>query len=202
MDTNRQFKFGAILALALLLTGMSLFPASGSKGRDQQFYSNGIDRKYMWTTSALSPDHKTQARIEVARAIGTPEGSNSCLYLDSRAVYPTAHPKDCNPGPRDIYDGVHAFLTPPEWSPDSRKVAIVVRIFDWEYTDPFGKYFDGSLTNDRYFLVIASLDQPSAGYSLKSTVSNPPSLKWVDNTRLTLDGQVFDLAAQPPTPIP
>jgi len=201
MGTN-WFRFEALLALALLLRGISLLPASDSEVHARQFYTNGIDRQYMWTTSALSPDRKNQARIEVAHLIGTPEGANSCLYLDARAVYPTAHPKDCNPRPRDIYDGVHEFLTPPEWSPDSRKVAIVVRIFDWEYSDPFGKYFDGTLTNDRYFLVIASLDQPSAGYSLKSAVSNPPSLKWVDSTRPALDGQTFDLAAQPPMPIP
>jgi hypothetical protein len=138
----------------------------------------------------------------VAQRIGTPEGANSCLYLDSRAVYPTAKRKDCNPRPRDIYDGIHAFLTPPDWSPDGSKVAIVSRIFDWEYTDPYGKYFDGTLTNDRYFLVIASPGQPAAGYPLKSSLDKSPTLQWMGENRLAADGQIFDLTAQPPTPIP
>lgn len=148
-----------------------------------------------------SPDHKAEARIDVAQLIGTPAGSNSCLYLGLRAVYPAGHPRDCQPHPRGIYDGVHAFLTSPEWSPDSQKVAVVVRIFDWEYTDPFGKYWEGTLTKDRYFLAIASIDRPTLGYAIKSPVSTP-HLQWQGNSRLTLNGQVFDLAEQPPTPIP
>ena len=111
------------------------------------------------------------------------------------------HPKDCQPHPKGIYDGIHTFLSPPEWSPDSRKVAIVARIFDWEYTDPFGKYFDGTVSKDRYYLAIASLDQLTVGYPLKSPVTNP-KLAWLTNSRLTLDGQTFDLDAEPPGSIP
>ena len=201
MGLNRGLK-SAVLAVAPILLGLALLPASQVTAAAPQFYTNGVDRKYMWTMSVWSPNRSTQARIEVAQLIGTPEGANSCLYLDSRAVYPTAKRKDCNPRPRDIYDGIHTFLTPPEWSPDGRKVAIVVRIFDWEYEDIFGKYWDGTLSSDRYFLVIASVDQPAAGYPLKSSLANPPGLKWSDDTRLALDGQMFDLTAQPPTPIP
>lgn len=195
--------FVATFAVAPVVLSITFFSTSRLAGRARQaFYTNGADHKYMWTTSVWSPDHKTQARIEVAELIGTPEGANSCLYLDSRVVYPTAKHKDCNPRPRDIYDGVHVFLTPPEWSPDGSKVALISRIFDWEYMDPFGKYFDGTLTNDRYFLVIASVDQATIGYPLKSALGNSPTLQWVGENRLAVDGQMFDLTAQPPTPIP
>ena len=202
MDAERRLNSGAVLALAPVLLLIACFATPHmAVGARQAFYTNGADRKYMWTTSVLSPDQKTQARIEVAKLIGTPEGDNSCLYLDSRVVYPTNR-KICNPRPRDIYDGVHVFLTAPEWSPNSRKVAIVARIFDWEYMDPYGRYFDGTLTNDRYFLVIAPLDQSAAGYPLKPSLNNPPRLEWMGDNRLAVDGQAFDLAEEPPAAIP
>jgi hypothetical protein len=163
--------------------------------------TGSIDQRYTGLSFRWSPDHKTLARIDIARQIGTPAGSNSCLYLGPRAVYPAAHPKDCEPHPRNIYDGIHTFLSAPEWSPDSRKVAIVTRIFDWEYADIFGRYWDGTVSNDRYYLAILSLDQPAAGYPLKSPVSNP-TIKWLGDSRLELDGQTFDLGAQPPSQIP
>jgi hypothetical protein len=163
--------------------------------------TGSIDQRFTGLSFRWSPDHQTLARIDVARLIGTPAGSNSCLYLGSRAVYPVAHPKDCEPHPKDIYDGIHTFLSAPEWSPDSRRVAVVVRIFDWEYEDPFGKYWEGTLSRDRYYLAIASVDQPAAGYPLKT----PPALgkiAWLDSSRVTLDGQTFDLNTQPPSQIP
>ena len=163
--------------------------------------SGSIEQRYTGIIFGWSPDRKTLARVDIARNFGTPQGTNSCLYLDSRAVYPAAHPKDCNPRPRDIYDGIHTFLTKPVWSPDSRRVAIVSRIFDWEYEDIFGRYWEGTLSNDRYFLVIASLDQPTGGYVLE-TPSLSPNLQWIDNSHVALDGQTFDLTAQPPRPIP
>ena len=163
--------------------------------------TGSIEQRYTGLSFRWSPDHRTLARIDIARLIGTPAGSNSCLYLGPRAVYPAAHPKNCQPHPKGIYDGIHTFLSLPEWSPDSRKVAIVARIFDWEYEDPFGRYWEGTLTNDRYNLVIVSLDRPTAGYPLKSPVSNP-KIKWLGNSRLDLDGQTFDLDAQPPGQIP
>lgn len=170
-------------------------------------------------TSVWSPDHQVLAHIEVAHLIGTPAGSNSCLYLNSRAVYPVAHPKNCEPHPRGIYDGIHTFLTPPEWSPDGHKVAIVTRIFDWEYLDPYGRYWEGTLSDDRYYLVIASVDQPAVGYRLKpptdpalrpigplyyATEKPLPilNLKWAGNSELSVNGQMFDIGAQPPTSVP
>jgi hypothetical protein len=176
-------------------------PAAHAASQFPPGFGNWAEHKYEWVTAVWSPDHEIQARIDVAELIGTPAGSNSCLYLGSRPVYPSTRPKDCLPHPKGIYDGVHTFLTSPEWSPDSRKVAVVVRVFDWEYTDPFGKYWEGTLSKDRYFLAIASMDQPTLGYALKS-VASTPHLQWQGNSRLALDGQVFDLDVQPPASIP
>jgi hypothetical protein len=168
-------------------------------------------------TSVWSPDRQTLARVEVAQLIGTPAGSNSCLYLNSRAVYPVAHPKNCEPHPKGIYDGIHVFLTPPEWSPDSRKVAIVTRIFDWEYTDPYGRYWDGTLSDDRYDLIIASIDRPALGYPIHQPAGSPApqvgprfysgaaapivNVKWLSDSQLSVDGLTFDLNAQPPAAV-
>ena len=163
--------------------------------------TGSIDQRYTGLSFRWSPDRKTLTRIDISRLIGTPAGSNSCLYLGPRAVYPAARPKDCEPHPRDIYDGIHTFLSQPEWSPDSLRVAIAARIFDWEYEDPFGRYWEGTLSSDRYYLAIASLNQPTLGYALKSPVSSP-KIAWISNSRLTLGGQTFDLEDQPPTPIP
>jgi hypothetical protein len=200
MRTRQQWAITTVFATASAILSSSYFVAAHpaiQTSRQRQDAAAPIDHQYFrW-----SPDHGTLARVEIAQLIGTPEGSNSCLYFGPRAVYPAIHPKDCEPHPKGIYDGIHTFLSPPEWSPDSRKVAIVARIFDWEYTDPFGKYFDGTVSKDRYYLAITSLDQPTVGYPLKSVVSNP-KLTWLSNSQLTLDGQTFDLDAQPPGPIP
>jgi hypothetical protein len=204
MGPRRRWAVGTIpAATAILLAGSYLAAAHSATltSRQHQDGSAPVDQQHAGPDFRWSPDHKTLARIDVAQLIGTPQGSNSCLYLGARAVYPVVHPKDCQPHPKGIYDGIHTFLSPPEWSPDSRRVAIVVRIFDWEYTDPFGRYWEGTLSKDRYYLAIASLDQLTVGYPLKSPVTNP-KLAWLTNSRLTLDGQTFDLDAEPPGSIP
>jgi hypothetical protein len=204
MRTQQQWAMATLFAAASLLLSSSYFaathPSIPASPRRQDGAAR-IDQQYVGRDFRWSPDHNTLARIDIAQLIGTPEGSNSCLYFGPRPVYPTVHPKDCQPRPKGIYDGIHTFLSPPEWSPDSRRVAIVARIFDWEYTDPFGNYFNGAVSKDRYYLAIASLDQPTLGYPLKSSVTNP-KLMWLSNSQLSLDGQIFDLAAQPPTSIP
>jgi len=204
MRTHQQWATATLLAAASALLWSPYFAAARpalQTSRQPRDGSAPIDQQYAGLDFRWSPDHKTLARIDIAQLIGSPQGSNSCLYFGPRAVYPVVHPKDCEPHPKGIYDGIHTFLSPPEWSPDSRRVAIVARIFDWEYTDPFGIYFDGTASRDRYYLAIASLDQPTVGYPLKSPVTSP-KIAWPTNSRLTLDGQTFDLAAQPPISIP
>lgn len=145
-----------------------------------------------------SPDHKTLVRVETEQLFATPDGANSCLYFNAQAVYPARH---CTPRPKSTYRHIHTFVSPPEWSPDSRKVALVEKIFDWEYYDPFGRYLDGESSDVHYYLVIAGIDGAVLGYPLKG-IGQQPQLQWQSNSLITLNGQSYDLAAHPPLSIP
>jgi hypothetical protein len=159
--------------------------------------TQGEDKKEPGLTGVWSPDHKTLAGVESQQSLATPAGANFCLYFNSQPVYPN----DCRPWPKATYVHIHAFLSPPEWSSDGRRVAFVEKIFDWEYTDFFGAYWDGTSSDVHYYLVIAATDRTVSGYALKE-VSEQPSLKWKDDSQLVLNGQTYDLAANPPAPIP
>lgn len=143
-----------------------------------------------------SPDAKIVARVRIDTRFGTPAGENSCLFLGSRAVYP---PK-CDHA-KDTYTHIHTLLSTLAWSPDSSKVAFVEKIFDWEYYDPFGAYFDGAVSDLHYWLVIAGSDSSVAGYRLRhfDGAANP---HWSSNTVITLGGEPFDLHANPPARVP
>jgi hypothetical protein len=120
------------------------------------------------------------------------------LYLNSQPIYPA---KKCTRGPKAAYSHIHTFLTLPEWSPDGHAVALVEKIFDWEYLDPFGRYFDGESSDVRYYLVIARIDGTASGYALNG-IAESPQLQWQNNSRLSLNGQSYDLSAHPPVSIP
>ncbi len=157
----------------------------------------GKDKKEPGLDGEWSPDHKTLAGVESQQSLATPAGANFCLYFNSLPVYPN----DCKPWPKATYTGIHSFLSAPEWSPDSRGVAFVEKVFDWEYSDFFGGYWDGTASDIRYYLVIASTDDTVSGYALKE-VPEQPILRWQGSSQLVLNGQTYDLSAHPPTPIP
>ena len=142
-----------------------------------------------------SPDRKTLANIKLDVRFGTPFGQNSCLFLNERAVYPP----NCDHA-KATYNNVHTFLLPLVWSPDNNKIAFVEKIFDWEYQDPFGRYFDGEARNVRYFLVLASEDRAS-GYSIDASAAQKTP-KWQDNSHVMLGAMQYDLDSHPPGPIP
>jgi hypothetical protein len=155
----------------------------------RQEYNNGYWFKW-------SPDAKSLAHLTASIRFGTPEGQNTCLFLDERAIYPPG----CDRA-RSSYSHIHSFVLPPVWSPDSSRVALIEKIFDWEYSDPFGRYFDGAVSNVRYYLAIASKDRPASGYVL-TTAPERPQLEWQSDSKLALDGRTYDLQANPAVPIP
>jgi hypothetical protein len=159
--------------------------------------TQGKDKKEPGLNGVWSPDHETLAGVESQQSLATPDGANFCLYFDSQPVYPN----DCKPWPKATYTSIHSFLSAPEWSPDGRGVAFVEKIFDWEYSDFFGGYWDGTASDVRYYLVIASTDHTVLGYVLKD-VPAQPILRWQGSSQLTLNGQTYDLAAHPPAMIP
>jgi hypothetical protein len=142
-----------------------------------------------------SPDHQTLADVKLDVMFGTPAGANSCLFLNGTAVYPAG----CDHA-KESYSHIHTFILPLVWSADGSKVAFVEKIFDWEYWDPFLRYFDGETSNVHYYLVVASAGRAgSYGISALSAQQVPV---WQSNSRLQLGDMTYDLDASPPSSIP
>lgn len=179
--------------IAVLGAFLGLLPVLHATKQKEKLGFENADSEGPW-----SPDHQTLARVKTEKWFATPDGANSCLYFNAQPVYP---PKHCTPGPKATYRNIHTFLSSPEWSPDGRRVALVEKVFDWEYLDPFGRYFDGESSDVRYYLVIAAADGSVTGYPLKA-IGEHPQLEWRNDSELTLNGQSYDLTAQPPAPIP
>jgi len=186
-----RFATIAVVAACFGLLGV-LHAKPATKQREKAGWQDA-DSEVQW-----SPDHKTLARVETEKLFATPDGANSCLYFNAQPVYPSRH---CAPRPKATYHNIHTFLSSPEWSPDGRRVALVETVFDWEYLDPFGRYFDGESSDVRYYLVIAGTDGAAAGYALEA-VGDRPQLQWQSNSQLTLNGELYDLTVNPPVPIP
>ena len=142
-----------------------------------------------------SPDHKTLADVKLDVKFGTPAGENSCLFLNATAVYPPG----CDHA-KESYSHIHTFILPLVWSADSTKVAFVEKIFDWEYLDPFGRYFDGESSNVHYYLVIASATH-ATGYEINSVAAQQMPV-WQSNSRLQLGDMKYELDSNPPSSIP
>jgi len=156
----------------------------------------GSELQYPGYSFQWSPDRKYLADVKVDVLFGTPAGENSCLYMNGDAVYPP----NCSHA-RSTYTHIHSFIAPLLWSPDSTRVAFVEKIFDWEYADPFLRYFDGAASDVHYYLVIASIDHTASGYSLSPAAAQQIPV-WQTNSRLMLGNQAFDLQSRPPSTIP
>jgi hypothetical protein len=145
---------------------------------------------FMW-----SPDHQTLADVKLDVKFGTPAGENSCLFLNGIAVYPAG----CDHA-KESYSHIHTFILPLVWSADGSKVAFVEKIFDWEYWDPFLRYFDGEPSNVHYYLVVASAGR-AGGYAISAPAAQQVPV-WQSNSRLQLGDMTYDLDANPPSSIP
>jgi len=142
-----------------------------------------------------SPDHQTLANVKLDVMFGTPAGANSCLFLNGTAVYPAG----CDHA-KESYSHIHTFILPLVWSADGSKVAFVEKIFDWEYWDPFLRYFDGETSKVHYYLVVA-LAGHFGGYAINSSASQQVPV-WQSSSRLQLGDMTYDLDANPPSSIP
>jgi len=145
---------------------------------------------FMW-----SPDHQTLADVKLDAMFGTPAGENSCLFLNGTAVYPAG----CDHA-KESYSHIHTFILPLVWSADGSKVAFVEKIFDWEYWDPFLRYFDGETSNVHYYLVVA-LAGHFGGYAIDSVAAQQVPV-WQSNSRLQLGDVTYELGSNPPSSIP
>src|SRR5579864_2483285 len=155
----------------------------------------GAEAQYPGYWFKWSPDRKTLAYVKLDVMFGTPAGENSCLFLNGAAVYPAG----CDHA-RESYSHIHTFILPLAWSADGHKVAFVEKIFNWEYIDPFLRYFDGEASNLHYYLVIASADR-AAGYAINTMAAQQVPV-WQSSSRLTLGDTPYDLDSHPPPSIP
>ena len=146
---------------------------------------------------AWSPDREVLATTKVSDRFATPEGANYALLLNGRMVYPKPTKKS---SAFSAYQNQHTFLTELAWSPDSQNLAFLEKIYDWEYSDPYNGYFDGSVSNERYYLVIISRKGEAAGYVMQRVSANS-KVVWRAASKVAVNGQVFNLDAKPPSPI-
>lgn len=89
---------------------------------------------------AWSPDRQILATTKVPERFATPEGANYTLLLNGHVVYPK--PKKSHWF--SAYTDQHTFLTELKWSPESHKLAFLEKVYDWEYSDPYNRDFEGS----------------------------------------------------------
>ena len=145
---------------------------------------------------AWAPDHQILATTKLPELFVTPEGGNYTVYFNGKAVYPKKPKHNWFNG----YRNQHTFLSDLVWSPDSRHLALLEKVYDWEYTDPYNRSFDGTLFNRTFFLAIISRDGSAVGYTL-SAVPDHPDLRWQSPNQLMLNDRLYDLQAKPPQPI-
>jgi hypothetical protein len=143
-----------------------------------------------------SPDHQVLASTEVPINFVTPEGGNYHALLNGQVVYPVKPKKRGG-----LYSNWHTFLSDFAWSPDSQNVAFVEKVYDWQYYDPFGRYWDGQTYGKHFFLAILSRNGRTTGYPI-APLSGDIQLHWKGAGDIVLNGQTFDLNSKPPQPIP
>jgi hypothetical protein len=145
---------------------------------------------------AASPDHQILATTKVDEGFVTPEGANYKLLLNGHLVYP---------GKRKhvwfhAYEDQHTFLSDLTWSPDSQHLAFAEKVYDWEYLDPYNRYFDGTVSKESFYLVIVARDGTVRGYQLLG-VPGRDDPRWQDSHTVVLNQRPFDLQTNAPTPI-
>jgi len=145
---------------------------------------------------AWSPDHQILATTKVSERFVTPEGPNYTLLLNGCVVYPK--PKKARWF--SAYKNQHTFLTELHWSPDNQSVAFFEKVYDWEYSDPYNRDFEGSVSNKRYYVAIVSRTGKAVGYPVVRAPKNP-HIDWRSPARLAFSGRIFDLQTDPPESI-
>ncbi len=142
-----------------------------------------------------SPDHQVLATTKVPVAFVTPEGGNYSLLLNDTLVYPMEKKHWWFSG----YSHWHTFLSDLVWSPDSRRVAFVEKVYDWSYLDPYNRDFEGEATNKRFYLTVVSRDGKVGRYLLDGR-SDQISLRWQGPNKLCLNDEAFDIQKASPDP--
>jgi len=159
-----------------------------------------------------SPDRRILAHI--GPLIHFAVVHNYCVLFNGVEIYPNGCPDTelltsrSRPDTFTFRDQ-HTVESDLIWSPDSRKLAFIVDVYDLDWSGEGTDHEDHEDRNHRSFLAIISADRRAVGYRITQSI-NQPRLQWLDNSRIQLttgaqhdqSGVVFDLAASPPKPIP
>lgn len=175
-----------------------------------EFYMvlDAVSGKVLQTFAGLgftwSPDRRTLAHV--GQLIHFAVLHDYCVLFNDTKVYPKGCPEAKGVKSRSrpdsfTYHDQHTVESDLVWSPDGRKLAFMVDVYDLDWGNDGGNETSED-RNHRAFLAIVSADRPAVGYRIAEQ-NNGPDLKWLDNSRIQLkSGMLFDLAANPPKPIP
>jgi hypothetical protein len=162
-----------------------------------------IEREYPGLWFTWSPDHKTVAYVGSIVHFAPPISQNHCLLFNDETVYTRNCSNQIDSHDDGPFRNIHTFASPLVWSPDSRNLAFVEEVFDWDFDPAPNETGSGKWSNERYYLVIASASQPIRGYRLRrSEYSETPSLAWISTSQIKLDGRIYDLTKERPKVIP
>jgi len=171
--------------------------------------SGRVLRQYMGLYFSWSPDRRTLAYVGLITHFAKPPAQNYCLHFNEKAVYTPSCTSQIEPlrkGPRspkapDRYPNIHTIDYPLVWSPDGSKIAFVESVYDFIWNEP--SKGEDDFANSRLYLAIVPLSGRAVGYKLTGSAGSAPQLTWLDGARIELKShRTFDLAADPPRPIP
>jgi len=170
---------------------------------------DAVSGKVLQTFSGLyfawSPDRRILAHVGPLMHFAAVH--DYCVLFNETKAYPKGCPeakvlKSRSRPDTFTYRDIHTVLSDFVWSPDGRELAFVVDVYDFDWSDEGTDHEAREDRNHRSFLALVSGDRPAVGFRITDSMSEP-KLKWLDNSRIELgSGAHFDLAANPPAPIP
>lgn len=163
-----------------------------------------VEKEFGGSWFTWSPDRTTIAHIGPIMHDDEPMARNYCLMFNGKFVYTPRCSNEKRPDDDGIFRDIHSFVQPFAWSPDSKRIAFVEKVYDWRFGDKQQRAAGGEFINTRHFLAVVSVTGRVAGFPLKQMES--PAVQWVSNTRIKLTSAgvetVYDLLKTKPQPIP
>jgi hypothetical protein len=154
---------------------------------------------------AWSPDRRTLAHV--GPLIHFAVLHDYCVLFNDTKVYPKGCPEATAVKSRSrpdtfTYREQHTVESDLVWSPDGHNVAFIVDVYHFDLSGEGTDHEARENRNHRAFLAIVSADHPAVGYRITDSITEL-KLKWLDNSRIQVkSGLLFDLAVNPPKPIP
>ena len=159
--------------------------------------SRRVLRSWLGHGFAWSPDRRRLAYAGWNPHFSPPFAHPDSLRIDRSPVYPPEAVRQIPaaiglwdlpvnyqaPEQGGLYRGIHEFSSRPVWSPDGKWVALLDRVYDWQWVD--GNQQDGE-RNIRYEAVVASADGSWSACEM-ARPAGPATLSWIDPGSLRLE---------------